>query len=143
MKTLLLAAALLMASVAPAAAQVHPCDAPPELLPEPAAPGVPFGVGFCFNLKTAGGVPTTVDQFKVFIDTVLVWSGPLAPLGSASPTGWFEFGTPKTITAARGTHIITVVASNAVDGDGLVSDPFGFLSRMPPPGQVKKIGIVK
>jgi hypothetical protein len=135
----LLVLVVLVLGSSDASAQTHPCDdlsvPPPTVLV-----GSPAGVAFCIIPADAQGNPTTLTSFRVTLDGIEVFKGPLTPIGAVSSTGFNYYETPKNLALAKGSHTIVVYPSSA-DGEGLGSLPFVFQVKGVPPGQavIKKI----
>jgi hypothetical protein len=109
----------------------HPCD----VVVGAATPGpAPVGAGFCHSGKDVNGNPTTITKFIVKVDGVIVFNGPLTPIGSPSSTGLNYYETPKNIIPTVGSHTITVAAVNASGtGAATAAYPFDILESLPEP----------
>jgi hypothetical protein len=124
-----------------ATAQTHPCDAAPVTNPTVVVSG-PVSLGFCVPSVDVLGDPTTLTSFRVQVDSVDVFTGPLTPIGQPSTTGLNYYETPKTLVIKNGNHTAVVFASNAPGVEGAGSAPFAFTVRVPP-GKGKVQTVVK
>ena len=141
MKKVLFVLAFILALPLAASAQTHPCDIAAIANPVVQTNG-PVAAGFCHDGKDADGNPVTITAFRVTVDGVDVFKGPLTPIGTASATGFFYYETPKNIVLAKGQHTAVGFASSA-DGEGPGSDPFTFTLKGLPPGKAKIQKITK
>ena len=138
MTRLVLALAFVVGLASVAQAQ-HPCD----VTPAGSSVGVTNnGIAFCHPLIDTAGNSTVLTSFRITIDAVQVFNGPLTQMGGLSPTGSGYFETPKNITMAKGTHTVAVFASNA-DGESVSSDPLTWQIKGVPPGKPLPKAIVR
>src|SRR3954469_16592557 len=110
-KRLCFAAVALLAFASVGSAQTHPCDV---LGSTTVQSNSPVAVGVCVLPKDADGVTipiASLTSFRVTIDGVTVFTGPLTPIGAPSTTGSYYFETTKTITVSKGQHTVVGYAS--------------------------------
>ncbi len=127
-----LALLMVLFSASHASAQTDPCAA--VVVPNPTVTR-PIAVGFCHDGKDVNGNPVQIDGFTVKVDTTVVFSGPLTPIGVANSAGMRYYETAKTITAGDAApHTVTVLAYGP-SGTSLPSTPlaFTYASVTPPP----------
>jgi hypothetical protein len=104
---------LVLLWAAAAGAQTHPCDNPyPTPTTYMCIEGPALSVtastmsefSFCHDLKNEAGEPITVDRFRLTLNDVPIFDGPLSPVGEPNAAGEYLFtGTlPAPVTLATG-----------------------------------------
>jgi hypothetical protein len=141
MRTILSHVAVLLAVTVMLSGQTHPCDTVNPVNPTTV---LPFGIGFCHNGKDPAGNPVTITKFTIRTTAaipVVLFDGPLTPIGSASATGFFYYETPKTFTLTGGqkNYVITATSSG---GTGPTT-PFDLVVSESPPSSVSNPRIVR
>ena len=145
--TLLIVAMLFLASSV-SAQTTHPCDATPAANPSLTSPII---VQFCHDQRDTNNVATSVTSWKVTIDSTVVFTGALTPIGVISPvSGKWLYETapivPPPISAPLGIfgpHVVSVSGTNALgESVGALAFPFQTI-RPPVPSQPTVVGVRK
>jgi hypothetical protein len=115
---------LVLLWAAAAGAQTHPCDNPyPTPTTYMCIEGPALSVtastmsefSFCHDLKNEAGEPIAVDRFRLTLNDITIFDGPLSPVGGPNAAGYSLFiGTlpaPLTLTTGDTCHTVRAYAS--------------------------------